>query len=867
MKKLATQKICSVLRNSKRKIFIFSFIFLSAIFTVKQSAKAQSMVIDDLTGPITQNEIDNFKAYMSSKVTPPAYSGGNIYVYGNAGKAIEACGLMYEATGDIEILDRMIYFSDICLSGRNDLASSAVGGQRPTFTGNIDPIWSSNDQTEPVAGAGVEQGEVLSHMLYGAKLILQNPSIWNITVPDGDPKSYGTTYKQRALKYITEADYVMDNWILPRFLKASENNRFYFPGAPNTYKPNDPAPWNQLFMLTDGFIRLTQCHELLNDNPTRVAQFDAIVQANLDWFYQNVSPQNSYTGAAINLWLYAIGGSIEDANHFAYEAQGLWIAYESKRYGITFKSIVPFANTYVDMVLGIYNNTTNKYAGRVDGTTGTGNSGGDNYVRDEYIYLTEFRPDQYTRFATINNSKIASSPQITARLLWEKNRRYINSQTNLTQLPEQAVVVTPGHKNKKVLFGDVTLKWTGSINTASYRVYLGTTEANMQDLGAVTDATLVVPALAVNTKYFWRVDATNNVGTVTGEVYYFTTYDPNNLPPDPTADQLRITGDGGKMTAQFSGSGSGGIAVGNHIPALVDLNTATKFFIGSKTALWFQYEPIAPAALSTYKISSGDDRPARDPKSWTVKGSNDGTNWVLLDERIDESFSARKQTNFYIVDDETKYKYFRLYITQNAGEANTQLSEWNIYQSKTLPVELVSFQTKKHVEGVELSWKTASEHNNSHFMIYRAGEDQQFLPLTNIAGKGNSNQLQTYSFTDKAPLNGHNYYKLIQFDFDGTASEKGLKVVDFEIIKSGIAVYPNPLVGNTINLDYGKGDETFKVEIQDVVGTLIFTKDFSVIGSQTKHTINLNVKPNPGIYLIKVTSENNKVEVAKLLVE
>lgn len=867
MMKTLTQKTELFVRITEKKFLKFSLIVLLILFSGKRGAKAESMVIDNLTGAITQNEIDNFKAYMASKVTPPAYSGGNVYVYGNAGKAIEACGLMYEATGDIEILDRMIYYSDACLAGRNDLASSSVGGQRLSWTGEIEPIWPSVDQSETVAGAGIEQGEVLSHMLYCAKLILQTPAIWNTTVPDGDPKVYGATYKQRALKYITEADYVMDAWILPRFLKASEDNHFYFPGAPNTYKPNDPAPWNQLFMLTDGFIRLIQCHELLNDNPARVTQFDAIVQSNLDWFYQNVSAQTSYTGAAINLWLYAIGGSIEDANHFAYEAQGLWIAYESKRYGLTFKSIVPFANTYVDMVLGIYNNTTNKYAGKVDGTTGSGNSGGDNYVRDEYIYLTEFRPDQYTRFATINNSKIASSPQITARLLWEKNRRYINSQTNLTQLPEQAVVVIPGHKNKRVLFGDVTLKWTGSINTASYKVYLGTSEANMQDLGTVTDATLDVPDLAANTKYFWRVDATNNVGTVTGEVYYFTTYDPNNLPPDPTGDQIRITGDGGKMTAQFSGSGSGAITVGNHIPNLVDVNTGTKFYISSKTALWFQYEPVAPVALSTYKISSGNDRPARDPKSWTVKGSNDGVNWILLDERSDEAFSAREQTNFYIVNDETKYKYFRLYITQNAGEANTQLSEWNIYQSKTLPVELVSFEAKKQVNGVDLSWRTASENNNSYFMIYKAGDDQRFQPLTKIAGKGNLNQLQTYSFTDKEPLKGNNYYKLVQFDFDGTATEKGVSVVNFNLAKPGLLVYPNPLVGSMINLYYDNEDTAFKVEIQDLAGRTVFEKELTTSNSQKRHHFNLNFKPDKGIYLLKVISVNNKMAVTKLLVE
>lgn len=101
----------------------------------------------------------------------------------------------------------------------------------------------------------------------------------------------------------------------------------------------------------------------------------------------------------------------------------MWLAYSSGRYGITKAQLMPFANTYFDIILATVTNGI--YAGKVDGTTGSGNSGGDNYVRDEYIYWTEIRPEKFETVANIeiSKNKIASSPQITARLLWEKNRR------------------------------------------------------------------------------------------------------------------------------------------------------------------------------------------------------------------------------------------------------------------------------------------------------------------------------------------------------------------------------------------------------------------------------------------------------------
>lgn len=442
-----------------RALFITLSFLLSGTFM--ESLDAQSMVVESLTGPVTQNEITSFKAYMRLKVQAPAANDANIWVYGNSGKAIEACGLMYEASGDTAILNRMIYYCDAALAGRNDLASAADGGQRIVWTGKIEPVWPSSDASTIPAGAGVEQGSVLSHIAYCAKLILKTPSLWNLNVSFGDPKGFGTTYKARAIKYIQEGDYVIDHWILPHFIRTTENNHYYFPGAPNTYKPEEPAPWNQAWMLTDGFIRLVECHLVLGDSPERVAQYDSIVQPNVNWFMANLKANASVYGSPCWTWAYALPSGMEDTNHFAYDCEGLWIAYNCGRYGIKFKDMLPFANTYFDVVLATVNNGL--YAGRVDGTYGTGHAAGDNYVRDEYIYFTEFRPEKYLTVGNIeiNKNKVASSPQITGRLLWEKSRRYASPDTifiqagaNGTISPNNKVIAYPGTDQNFVIIPD-----------------------------------------------------------------------------------------------------------------------------------------------------------------------------------------------------------------------------------------------------------------------------------------------------------------------------------------------------------------------------------------------------------------------------
>jgi len=381
-----------------------------------------SLVIEGLNGDITANETNAFLAYVNP-ISAPATNDQNTWVFGNPAYQTEACGLMYDATGNTSILNKMIYFCDAALAGRNDLASAANGGQRTLWTGNIEPVWPSSAPTDTPQTAGVEQGQVISHMAFCAKLILQHSSLWSTTVPDGDPHGYGATYKARALTYIAQADYVIDNWITPHFVRSSDK-KLYFPPAPNPYKPGDPAPWNQMFMVTNAMIRLVQCHLILADAPSRITQYDGVVQANVNWFTSNLTANTAPDGAACWNWKYALGGSTEDTNHFAYDAEGLWNAYDSGRYGITLTQINNMADTYFDIVLATVTNGI--YAGKVDGTTGTGNSGGDNYVRWQYYYLGDIRKDRYFYESNIDiaNNKYASSAQITAGILWLKHRRY-----------------------------------------------------------------------------------------------------------------------------------------------------------------------------------------------------------------------------------------------------------------------------------------------------------------------------------------------------------------------------------------------------------------------------------------------------------
>ncbi|MCS6917992.1 MAG: hypothetical protein NZM08_09975, partial [Chitinophagales bacterium] len=100
-------------------------------------------------------------------------------------------------------------------------------------------------------------------------------------------------------------------------------------------------------------------------------------------------------------------------------------------------------------------------------------------------------------------------------------------------------------------------------------------------------------------------------------------------------------------------------------------------------------------------------------------------------------------------------------VNQVVRTGLTAFSDFGTAQaSLNLPVELMYFEGAIVVDGNLLSWKTASELNNDHFVLEHAIDGHSFRPIALLNGAGISNQPQFYSFTHRNPISGLNYYRL-----------------------------------------------------------------------------------------------------------
>lgn len=112
-----------------------------------------------------------------------------------------------------------------------------------------------------------------------------------------------------------------------------------------------------------------------------------------------------------------------------------------------------------------------------------------------------------------------------------------------------------------------------------------------------------------------------------------------------------------------------------------DGHPGTKFLIGSMGSVWLQYELNEPAVANAYTITTGYDSetyPERDPADWTLAGSNDGEEWVTLDNRLDEEFAQNSITRVYRINNRTAYKFYRLDITRVRSGSTLQIGDFTV---------------------------------------------------------------------------------------------------------------------------------------------------------------------------------------------
>lgn len=190
----------------------------------------------------------------------------------------------------------------------------------------------------------------------------------------------------------------------------------------------------------------------------------------------------------------------------------------------------------------------------------------------------------------------------------------------------------------------------------------------------------------------------------------------------------------------------------------------------------------------------------------------------------------------------------------------TQSGPWAIsIAAQPLPVELLSFSAKKEKDRVKLLWSTASETNNDFFTIERTQNQNEFSFIDKVDSRGPSSNILEYYTYDYRPLNGLQYYRLMQTDFDGTSTYSKLVPVtfgkeNFEIV----TVSSQNDESRNVLFNYDADGEV-TIRVVDIMGKTVFEKlNFKTIDGINQFDLSVANLPT-GVFTIFIFDNTRKV--------
>ena len=227
---------------------------------------------------------------------------------------------------------------------------------------------------------------------------------------------------------------------------------------------------------------------------------------------------------------------------------------------------------------------------------------------------------------------------------------------------------------------------------------------------------------------------------------------------------------------------------------------------------------------------------------------------------------SRGYLNITVGNDSVKVDYVKTYLSTevNGTRHNKDIAfSYTIGScSSGLPINLLSINGHNEQTVNIINWTTSSEINNSHFDIERSEDGIEFTKIGETKSAGNTTVNTNYSFTDKSPLSGTNYYRLKQWDFNGEFQYSKIISIETKGGKQDLTIYPNPAKSN-INIQVST-TRTYNrtVEVVDMIGK----KVTSVTLPANQNTIKINTQNIfNGVYFVSV-NDGNGIILKKLVI-
>jgi hypothetical protein len=184
-------------------------------------------------------------------------------------------------------------------------------------------------------------------------------------------------------------------------------------------------------------------------------------------------------------------------------------------------------------------------------------------------------------------------------------------------------------------------------------------------------------------------------------------------------------------------------------------------------------------------------------------------------------------------------------------------------------VELRAFRAHANGNDVVLSWQTASERGNSHFVVERAMQATSgFKAIGTVQGAGTNASAQAYSFQDESVATiGKTtlYYRLRQVDINGHESFSPVAAVSIGKQSKTLEMYPNPTAGMAqvqVHITASEATNASTVHVYNIHGALLQ----KITNLTNDLAINVLGLPSGMYTVVLLDAKGQRLETQRLLI-
>lgn len=180
-----------------------------------------------------------------------------------------------------------------------------------------------------------------------------------------------------------------------------------------------------------------------------------------------------------------------------------------------------------------------------------------------------------------------------------------------------------------------------------------------------------------------------------------------------------------------------------------------------------------------------------------------------------------------------------------------------------VPVDFVSVDARAAQEGILVEWSTATEVDNDHFTVERSLDGNHFEAIGQIAGAGNSLNLNTYQFLDTElnRLAGYSevYYRVKQTDYDLDYTYTKVVSVALDQMQD-LSTYISQVQASDfgLNIKYHSAQNGhLDLAVYNLNGQLIYRGAYYAEAGANEFTVSLPTLAE-GIYLLEMANANHR---------